>query len=254
MNQHEYRQMYQVEDFHWWYVSLHELIVSVVSKARSGTEELRILDAGCGTGRLIQILEAFGIVSGCDISYDALDCCRQRGLTGVFKADLNNAVFPAVHYDVITSIDTLYHNAVEDEKVILARFHDALKPGGLVIINLVAHEFLRSTHDMAVHTRKRYTRREVVNLLEESGFVVQMATYRLGLLFPLIASYRLLRRLFNCESDAEQVTSDVHLPNKFINRLLLSLSRVENRFILKAPIPVGTSVFAVGKRPLSGPS
>jgi 2-polyprenyl-3-methyl-5-hydroxy-6-metoxy-1,4-benzoquinol methylase len=253
MNEREYRQMYQVEDFHWWYVALHELIASVVAREHSGSEQLHILDAGCGTGRLCRILERFGRVSGCDISDDALECCRERGLTDVFKADLNTAVFPTASYDIITSIDTLYHKAIEDESVILSRFYDALKPGGLLIINLVAHEFLRSTHDIAVHTRKRYTRSEVVSLLEESGFRVEMATYRLGLLFPPIASYRLLRRWLNFRSDAEQIASDVRVPNPLINRFLLGLTRLENRLLLKSSIPFGTSVFAVGRRPFVPP-
>jgi 2-polyprenyl-3-methyl-5-hydroxy-6-metoxy-1,4-benzoquinol methylase len=251
MNPREYRQMYRVEDFHWWYVALHELITSVVVRERAGAGQLHILDAGCGTGRLCRILERFGPVSGCDMSDDALECCRERGLTEVFKADLNTAIFPSAAYDVITSIDTLYHRAIEDESVILSRFHDALKPGGLLIINLVAHEFLRSTHDVAVHTRKRYTRSEVIGLLEGSGFTVEMASYRLGFLFPQIASYRLLRRWLNFTSDAEQIASDVHVPNPLINRFLLGLARLENQLILKASIPFGTSVFIVGKRPFT---
>jgi len=254
MNQREYRQMYQVEDFHWWYVALHELITSVVAMERPGTEQLHILDAGCGTGRLCRILERFGPVSGCDISDEALECCRERGLTEVFKADLNSAVFPSSSYDIITSIDTLYHKAIKDESVILSRFYNALKPGGLLIINLVAHEFLRSTHDIAVHTRKRYTRSEVVTLLESCGFTVGMATYRLGFLFPQIASYRLLRRWLNFTSDSAEVASDVHVPNPLINLFLLSFARIENQLILKSSIPFGTSVFAVGKKPYTSPS
>jgi 2-polyprenyl-3-methyl-5-hydroxy-6-metoxy-1,4-benzoquinol methylase len=253
MNPREYRQMYRVEDFHWWYVALHELITSVVAREQAGADQLRILDAGCGTGRLCQVLERFGSVSGCDMSDEALECCRERGLTEVFKADLNSAVFPSAHYDIITSIDTLYHKAIEDESAILSRFHDALKPGGLLIINLVAHEFLRSTHDIAVHTRRRYTRKEVVALLESCGFTVEMATYRLGFLFPQIASYRLLRRWLNFKSDAAEVASDVHAPDPLINRFLLGLARLENRLILKSSIPFGTSVFAVGKKPFTSP-
>jgi SAM-dependent methyltransferase len=250
MNPREYRQMYRVEDFHWWYVGLHELITSVVARELAGAGQLKILDAGCGTGRLCHLLGMFGTVSGCDMSDEALECCRERGLTEVFRADLNSAVFPSAAYDVITSIDTLYHRAIEDESSILSRFHDALKPGGLLIINLVAHEFLRSTHDIAVHTRKRYTRKEVVCLLESCGFTVEMATYRLGFLFPVIASYRLARRWLAPEIDPE-VASDVSAPNPLVNRFLLSLARLENRLILEASIPFGTSVFAVGRRPFS---
>jgi 2-polyprenyl-3-methyl-5-hydroxy-6-metoxy-1,4-benzoquinol methylase len=248
MNPREYRQMYRVEDSHWWYVALHELITSVVERKRSEAGRLRILDAGCGTGRLCQLMARFGTVAGCDMSDEALECCRERGLTELFKVDLNDVQLPPSTYDVITSIDTLYHQWVKDETAVLARFHAALRPGGIVILNLVAHEFLRSTHDIAVHTRKRYTRKEVVTMLENAGFKVELATYRLGFLFPPIATYRLLRRLLNFNSDAEKIVSDVHAPNPLINRLLLGLARHENRYILKSAVPFGTSVFAVGRK------
>src|SRR6185369_287117 len=109
-------------------------------------------------------------------------------------------------------------------------------------------------HDIAVHTRKRYTRSEVATLLENAGFTVEMASYRLGFLFPQIASYRLLRRWLNFTSDAAEVASDVHAPNPLLNSILLGLARLENRLILRSSIPFGTSVFAVGRRPFIPPA
>lgn len=250
MNQREYRQMYTVEDFHWWYVSLHELILATVKMRRKGAEELRILDAGCGTGRLCQLLGEYGRVSGCDMAAEALELCRERGLKGLFQADLNSVSLRSAHYDVITSIDTLYHLAIKDERVVLKKFFAALKPGGVLILNLVAHEFLRSTHDIAVHTRKRYTRKEVQSLLESCGFRVITSSYRLGLLFLPIAAVRLVKRALNFAPDPQNVPSDVTAPHPLVNRLLLWAARLENRLVLKSAVPFGTSVFAVAERPL----
>ena len=50
------------------------------------------------------------------------------------------------------------HQAIRDDAPVLATLNRALKPGGALILNLVAFEFLRSPHDLAVHTRERYTR------------------------------------------------------------------------------------------------
>jgi len=244
--------MFAVEDFHWWYVALHELVISAVT-ARKGTDgELQILDAGCGTGRLCQLLEKYGSVSGCDLSPQALELCRERGLKSLFQVDLNNASFQAEHYDVITSIDTLYHLAINDELVVLRKFYTALKPGGMLILNLVAHEFLRSTHDIAVHTRRRYTRKEVVALLERCGFKVTVSSYRLGFLFLPIAALRFFKKLLHSSRDPLAVASDVTSPHLLVNRLLLWVARQENRFVLKAAVPFGTSVFAIAEKPLPG--
>lgn len=248
MNPREYRQMFQVEDHHWWYVALHELILAFVAAEHQTVGPLEILDAGCGTGRLSQLLQTYGSVTGCDLADEALACCRQRGLTRLFQADLNCVQLPAASYDLITSIDTLYHLAIADEARVLARFHGALKPGGLLIINLVAHEFLRSSHDIAVHTRRRYTRPEVVALLEQAGFRVERATYRVGFLFPPVALYRLLKRWTLLATPGEAVASDVSAPHPLLNRLLLAVSRLENRLLRHVDLPVGTSVFTVARR------
>jgi len=250
MNPREYRKMYEVEDFHWWYVALHELILAHVRhKRENSSEPLKILDAGCGTGRLMQLMEKFGRVNGFDLAAEALDCCHKRGLKGVFQADLNSITLRASEYDVITSIDTLYHQWVVSERIVLENIYHALKPGGTLILNLVAFEQLRSSHDVAVHTRKRYTRREVLDLLESCGFRARSATYRLGFLFLPIVATRILRRALHMDKLPESVPSDVTVPNPFMNRLLLGLARLENRFLLLGRMPAGSSIFVVADKP-----
>jgi hypothetical protein len=143
-------------------------------------------------------------------------------------------------------MDVLYHSAVQDEARVLASFRRALKPGGLLVLNLVAFEFLRSTHDIAVHTRRRYTRPALLDLLRHSGFAVERATYRHCLLFPPVAVYRLMRRALH-RTAPEETASDVSLPGPLVNGLLWQLCRMENRIVQRWPLPFGTSVFAVAR-------
>lgn len=248
MNAREYRQMFAVEDFHWWYVALHELILAAVARERRPGKRLRIFDAGCGTGRLCQLLTDYGDVAGCDMAAEALACCCERGVGSVFAADLNTLELEPAAYDVITSIDTLYHLAIRDERAVLERLRAGLKPGGVLIVNLVAHEFLRSSHDVAVHTRRRYTRAEVASMLEAAGFSVERATYRLGFLFLPIALCRRLKRRDTSGANPAGVASDVTVPHPLVNRLLLAVCRGENRLLTRGSLPLGTSVFAVARK------
>lgn len=252
LNEREYDILYRVEEQHWWYVALHELVVRFVAREAAGRGPLAILDAGCGTGRLGQLLQPFGRVVGCDLSPRALDYSRRRGLD-VFAADLNTAELGEGRYDVVTAIDVLYHRAVADDLPVLQRLERALKPGGVLILNLVAHEFLRSPHDLAVHTRKRYTRGGFLPLLAQAGLATEKASYRLGFLFLPIAGYRLARRLLQAGADPSRVASDVHLPPAAVNLLLLGLARAENRRIERGTLPLGTSLFVVARKPCDGP-
>jgi 2-polyprenyl-3-methyl-5-hydroxy-6-metoxy-1,4-benzoquinol methylase len=248
MNDIEYQSMFAVEDIHWWYVSLHELIISYVAAEYRG-KPLEILDAGCGTGRLCQLLGPYGTVTGIDASELALGFCRQRGLNNVYHADLNHVDLGEGRYDLITSIDVIYHRAIVDEGKVLTKFFTALKPGGMLIINLPAFEFLRSTHDIAVQTRRRYTRGELAALLARSGFAVEKSSYRIAFLFPPIALYRFIRRISPHAQNPEHVTSDVYPPSPLLNATLLAVSRLENAMQRMVSLPFGTSAFLIARRP-----
>ena len=190
MRRSEYLAMYRVEDDHWWYRTLHELVLGYVPANRS----LRVLDAGCGTGRLLELLRPHGRAEGCDASLLALHFCRKRGVDAA-RLDLNTDCLEPCGYDLITSIDVLYHRAVRDDVSVLRKLHAALKPEGRLILQVPAYEWLRSNHDEAVHTGRRYTRKEVEAMVKACGFVVEKSTYRVALLFVPIAAVRLLQKL-----------------------------------------------------------
>lgn len=241
--------MFDVEERHWWFVGLHELILSFVSRVAAGNREpLVILDAGCGTGRLMQLLASAGIVEGLDISPEAIALCRARGLGAVRVADLNVIDLPHRHFDVITAVDVLYHRQIRDEAAVLRTLCQALKPGGLLIRNDPAFEALRSAHDHAVHTRERYRRSTVRERLVAAGLAPQFVTYRLAALAPLIALHRFARRRQGPDG-AGEIASDVGSPHPLVNRFLLAVVRRENRRLARRGLPFGTSVFAVSRRP-----
>lgn len=241
--------MATLEESHWWYRGLHDLVTRVVAAERDRKGKLSILDAGCGTGRLCRLLESFGTVTGCDSSDLALQLCRENGIETTFKADLNCTDLGRECYDVITCMDVLYHRNIEREDTVLTSFYRALRPGGTVLLNLVAFESLRSSHDIAVYTRRRYRRHEVVQLLQEAGFTIRFCSYRLCLLFPLLAAYRSVLAFFQSSKNPDQVQSDLSPPPRLINRLLKHAVCQENRILGTLPLPFGLSVFAVAEKP-----
>lgn len=249
MNAAEYRRMFSVEDRHWWYVALHELVLSRVAAEATAKGRLQIFDAGCGTGRLAELLTPYGTVSGCDASPLAITFCAERGLRGMEESNLQDVTLPANHFDVITCIDVLYHRGIADDIEILKRLRAALKPGGLLIIHLVADPALYSSHDVAVHTRERYTRPLLQGRLERAGLVTERLSYRLSALFPLIATWRRLRRREMAKANrAEEVVSDLALPPALLNSALLTLMRLENRLLRHLDLPFGSSLLAICRR------
>jgi len=247
----EYQTMRAAEEHHWWYVGLHHLLINLVRReAAKFRRPLDILDAGCGTGRLCELLQPFGNVTGCDIHPLALEAAAQRGIRCVLRRDLVSDDLGSEQYDLITCVDVLYHRAVNDEQAALRNLHRALRKRGLLILHLPAFELLRGAHDLAVHTRRRFRRNEVVALLCDAGFSVEFASYRLLACFLPALLWRALTRVFVPQTNNGLPRSDVApSASPRIHRLLTGYVKAENRFLsIPIPLPAGTSVFALARK------
>jgi SAM-dependent methyltransferase len=249
----EYQRMREAEEQHWWYAGLHDLVIRWTQReAARLPHPLDILDAGCGTGRLAQLLQPFGNVAACDRHPLALAATTRRGVQRVFPCDLMTAALEAETYDVITCMDVLYHRAVTATSTVLQNLQRALKPGGLLLVQVPAFECLRGAHDVAVHTRRRFRRRELAHLLHSAGLQLEFSSYRLPLCFvPALLWRQASRHRLAREPDG----SDIARPCPAgLNHWLLRLLQRENRLLLAGwRLPFGTSLFASArKRPHPG--
>jgi hypothetical protein len=148
---------------------------------------------------------------------------------------------------VVISLDVLYHLDVADDLKALREFYRVISRDGILLLNLPAYDFLKSSHDEVVHTRHRYTLRDVKNKVEGAGFTVERATYRNTLLFPLAMAARLLRK-FHLQNEKKRGSDLGPLPG-WLNRFLKGVLLFENRLILRGlNFPFGLSVFCVARK------
>src|SRR5262249_42972179 len=151
-----------------------------------------ILDAGCGTGALLEALRAdpANRAVGLDFSEAALQFCRERGYDRLVRGDLTVLPFPDARFDVITALDVIEH--LDDDAGAAREIARVLKPGGILVASVPAYRFLWSGHDIALHHRRRYQMSEMTGLLRSAGLAIEKSTYLLTALFPLAAAQRLL--------------------------------------------------------------
>src|SRR5262245_44487685 len=117
-------------------------LLEVLRRASSPTDRLRALDFGCGVGRLMKPLVEAGIrVDGADISERMLAFARQDPALKGSEFFLSNGsdcgAAPEGTYDFVYSHLCFQHicsRAVRNE--LLACFKRALKPGGVVLVQL----------------------------------------------------------------------------------------------------------------------
>ena len=242
MDKSEYQQMYILESNFWWYKVLHELVDSTIRKNKP-SGDISILDAGCGTGRMIEICQQYSTVSGIDYSADAVEYAKKRGLQNIELGDLNNYQFENNRYEVILSLDVLYHSAIENDLAVVQKLYNSLKQDGLLIINLPAFEYLKRSHDIVVHTKKRYRKKAFEMDLKEIGFTILRSSYRMPLLYFIILISKLLhKKSTSNESDLKELPA-------WLNSVLLNYGRLENWCLKQGFVfPVGSSLFVVAKK------
>jgi len=244
VNLEEYGRMFEAEETQWWYAGMRAISLSLLSQAwpDGGRDRRLILDAGCGTGNNLAHLRRFGRTVGVDLSDEALRFCRGRGVAAV-RGSLLGLPFPDASFDAVTSFDVIYHLWVADDRKAVAEMARVLSPGGLLLLRVPALRMLWGAHDEAVHSRHRYTRKEVRRLLEGEGLDVLRLTYANTLLFPVLAARRTLDRVLHRHG------SDVGFlpaPLEWAFRGLLGL---EARMVRRLSLPVGASIFALARKP-----
>ena len=103
----------------------------------------RVLDVGCGTGRLLIPFLASGTdIVGVDASEEALAICRenarQRGLTATLYQQEMQAIDLASRYSTIIVPGGSFHLVTNREQAVeaLTRFYEHLEPGGVLALSL----------------------------------------------------------------------------------------------------------------------
>jgi len=245
MKPREHDIMRAVEDHYWWYQALRQHVSDSIQPRRA---DFSLLDAGCGSGGMLAALrEKFpqAELTGIDESEHAVELVAARGIGAhLLCASVHELPFPAQTFDFVLSLDVWSHAGVNDA-LAAHEVHRVLRPGGKLVLNLAAFEFLKGAHDCAVDVDRRYTRAQVRAILRGENFEIERLTCWNAVFAPPIA---LLRWLSRGRPASEEARSDFRLLPPFVNSALQGLAALELRASRHLSLPFGTSVFAVARK------
>ncbi len=145
-----------------------------------------VLDAGCGEGRTLQLLEQRGYqVVGTDLSKQCLLRAQSKNpFLALVSARLEFLPFPSESFDALIAGEVLEH--IDNDELAVKEFYRVLRKGGIAIITVPAHPRLWSLDDEWSGHKRRYKKEQLKKLLESNNFQT-LSCYYWG--FPLLRLY-----------------------------------------------------------------
>lgn len=245
MDPAEYDYLFALEDTLWWFVGMRRIVYGLLRQQLGVPERpLRVLDAGCGTGGSLPLLQRFGQVTSFDFEARAMEMFASRQRARLAVASTDAIPFADNTFDLVTSFDVICQlDAPADEKA-LSELTRVLKPGGLLLVRTPALQGLYGSHDVTLHTKHRYSTGEMARKMQEAGLSVVRATYANTLLFPVALVRRMLAKLTNRppgESDVRAVPAP-------LNAALTWVLTAEGEILKRTSLPLGLSVIALARK------
>jgi SAM-dependent methyltransferase len=227
-----YRELYER---HWWWRAREAMLVLEIERERPPGGWGNVLDVGCGDGLFFGQLSRFGEVWGVESDESLVppdSPHRARIHVGPFETGFT----PDRCFGLIVMLDVLEH--LRDPVAALAQARRLLQPEGRVLITVPAFPLLWTHHDDLNQHFARYRKRSLAAVAGQAGLKVLSSRYCFHWLFPVKLAVRGLEGLSGKDSAPAVV------PPTVLNRLLFSMTRLEQRALGRLNLPFGSSLLA----------
>jgi 2-polyprenyl-3-methyl-5-hydroxy-6-metoxy-1,4-benzoquinol methylase len=229
----------QLHEHHWWWRARERLVLGELDRLRPEAGWRRALDVGCGDGLFFGQLRRYAeTVEGVEPD-ERLVSDTRRADGSVHLRTFDATFSPGCRYDLVVFLDVLEH--MEDPEAAVRHASSLVEDGGVVLATVPAFRHLWTTHDALNQHVTRYTQGELVELLSV-GFAVKKARYFFRWVHPAKVAQRAMEVLRRPEPSAPS------LPPRLVNQALYALSRGEEALLGRLPIPLGSSLLAVGRK------
>ena len=245
MNINYYKEYAQLEREHWWFKVRGKIISKLISNCIEGTEnqELNILNIGAATGKTSEILTKFGKVTSLEYDQECCDYAKQQFNMNIINGSILELPFQDEEFDLVCAFDVIEH--VEDDLLGIYEMKRVCKRDGQIVLTVPAYMFLWSHHDEVNHHYRRYTLKNLKNLVKKADLYPVRGTFYNTLLFIPIALFRLLSKMIPEKFIRKGAGSDatLHNNNSLTSRILYRIFSLELSLLKLFNFPFGVSIF-----------
>lgn len=222
---------------HWYYHSKAKAMTKVLGKVQPAI----ILDVGAGSGFFSHHLLANSSAheAWCvDICYDS-DSDAFQGIKPIhYRRSIDQ-----LNADLVLFMDVLEH--VDDDVGLLNLYASKVPSGTTFLISVPAFQFLWSGHDVFLEHKRRYSLRQVEDVVARAGLVVKDAAYFFGMVFPIAATLRMAQKAHSADKSESRSQLTKHHP--VVNTALRLLCDIELRWV-GLNRAAGLTVFCVAQK------
>ena len=246
MDQKFYQEYYKLEREGWWFKArlsiLENYCQAIITKP-----DIKILNVGAATGATSEMLSKYGKVTS--LEYDKFCCKFLKEKTGIeaINASLTELPLENNSYDMICAFDVIEH--IEDDNKAVEEIYRVLKPKGKYFITVPAFQSLWSNHDLVNHHFRRYKKKLLNKLIENTNLKINHSTYfNFWLFIPIyITRFILNNTPIKKDSNSSGSDNEIMQSSNIINEILYRIFHSE-KFLLRLNIkfPFGVSILTIG--------
>lgn len=245
MDKKVYENMKNLGDKNWWFSIQKKIVGLFLDRNLTKTQNHKILDVGCGTGRLFKELSLYGDVFGIEIDKESSEFCNSIGYKFVDNETLGKTNFTDEAFDTIVCTDVLEH--IENDLDAIHQCFRLLNKDGFLFITVPVVPLFLSKNEKQYGHFRRYDFISLIRLLKESGFDILETTYfNIFLMLPIIIIRKITDIFFTLGVQREPM-EEINLPS-FLNKILKFIFNLEFHIIKHIRIPYGLSLLVVAKK------
>lgn len=239
-----FSELARLEETNFWFRARNSIIIWACEKYAPHFSSM--LEVGCGTGFVLSgLIQRFPDAKfvGSEIFTDGLAFASER-IESAELMQMDARKIPYVEeFDGVGAFDVLEH--IEEDETVLSELHNALKPGGILLITVPQHAWLWSAADEYACHERRYSASELKIKVEAAGFETLRSTSFVTTLFPAMVASRLMKRV---ESKNYDPVSEFKL-HPVLNSLFERMLRMELACIkMGLNLPFGGSRLMIAKK------
>jgi SAM-dependent methyltransferase len=249
---YEWLERFERENF--WYRIRNEILLSWINQyILKGS---KFLEIGCGTGFVSQSIKENYDNDCADVSGEALSYCRNKNAAhNYYQIDLCDedlgSRIDISQYAGIGLFDVIEH--IEEDEKALRNINRLMAPDALLFMTVPANRELWSEWDEYTCHKRRYSKKDFVQLLNRSGFRIERMSFFMCILYPLVRISRVaaVEKRIKSSSPGDNIQKTIHYiigEHSDLNRVLYSFFKIEVSLLNYTNLPFGVSIICVASK------